>query len=89
METKVAIVTGASRGIGKAIARALADAGLTVIGTATSEAGADQISSDYPDIQLLFPSPSRENQSIVSDLNAADSYSPSARRQQLLEAFSL
>lgn len=49
METKVAIVTGASRGIGKAIARALADAGLTVIGTATSEAGADQISSNLGD----------------------------------------
>ncbi|MBO6556033.1 MAG: 3-oxoacyl-ACP reductase FabG [Pseudomonadales bacterium] len=49
METKIAIVTGASRGIGKAIARALADAGFTVIGTATSEAGADQISSDLGD----------------------------------------
>ncbi len=49
METKVAIVTGASRGIGKAIARALADAGFTVIGTATSEAGAEKISSDLGD----------------------------------------
>jgi 3-oxoacyl-[acyl-carrier protein] reductase len=37
---QVALVTGASRGIGRAIAQALADAGFTVIGTATSEAGA-------------------------------------------------
>ena len=37
---QVALVTGASRGIGRAIAKALADAGYRVIGTATSEAGA-------------------------------------------------
>jgi len=42
---QVALVTGASRGIGKAIATALADAHATVIGTATSQAGADDISS--------------------------------------------
>ena len=40
---KVALVTGASRGIGAAIASALADAGLIVVGTATSEQGADKI----------------------------------------------
>ncbi|WP_319381421.1 3-oxoacyl-ACP reductase FabG [Thiomicrorhabdus sp.] len=43
---KVAFVTGASRGIGKAIALDLAAQGATVIGTATSEAGAQAI-SDY------------------------------------------
>jgi 3-oxoacyl-[acyl-carrier protein] reductase len=37
---QVALVTGASRGIGRAIAKALADAGFKVIGTATSESGA-------------------------------------------------
>ena len=37
---EVALVTGASRGIGAAIADALAAAGATVVGTATSEAGA-------------------------------------------------
>jgi 3-oxoacyl-[acyl-carrier protein] reductase len=41
---QVALVTGASRGIGAAIARTLADAGATVIGTATSEGGAAAIS---------------------------------------------
>ena len=40
---KVALVTGASRGIGAAIAGVLADAGLIVVGTATSEQGADKI----------------------------------------------
>lgn len=42
---EVALVTGASRGIGAAIAKALLDAGATVIGTATSKAGADGIAA--------------------------------------------
>jgi 3-oxoacyl-[acyl-carrier protein] reductase len=41
---QVALVTGASRGIGAAIAAELAHRGLKVIGTATSDAGAGQIS---------------------------------------------
>jgi 3-oxoacyl-[acyl-carrier protein] reductase len=48
---QVALVTGASRGIGAAIALELAKNGLKVIGTATSEAGAAQIAqalSAYP-----------------------------------------
>ena len=40
---KVALVTGATRGIGRAIALELGKAGATVIGTATSAAGADTI----------------------------------------------
>jgi 3-oxoacyl-[acyl-carrier protein] reductase len=42
---QVALVTGASRGIGKAIAAALAKDGAVVIGTATSEAGAQGITA--------------------------------------------
>ncbi|MBE9610266.1 3-oxoacyl-ACP reductase FabG [Chitinilyticum piscinae] len=42
---KIALVTGASRGIGQAIALELASQGATVIGTATSDTGADAITA--------------------------------------------
>jgi len=51
-EGQVALVTGASRGIGAAIALELARRGLKVIGTATTEAGAEKIGqalSAFPD----------------------------------------
>ncbi len=44
LEGDIALVTGASRGIGQAIALALGRAGAVVAGTATTEAGADRIS---------------------------------------------
>ncbi|GAB4207525.1 MAG: 3-oxoacyl-ACP reductase FabG [Tibeticola sp.] len=44
-EGQVALVTGASRGIGAAIARELAQRGLKVIGTATTSEGAERISA--------------------------------------------
>ena len=44
-DQKVALVTGASRGIGSAIATSLAQRGMMVVGTATSEQGAASISA--------------------------------------------
>ena len=45
LEGQVALVTGATRGIGRAIALALGAAGATVIGTATTDEGAGKISA--------------------------------------------
>ncbi|MEW6414399.1 MAG: 3-oxoacyl-ACP reductase FabG [Pseudomonadota bacterium] len=45
LQGQIALVTGASRGIGQAIALALGGAGATVIGTATSDKGAQAISN--------------------------------------------
>jgi len=45
LEGEIALVTGASRGIGASIAATLAAAGARVIGTATSQGGADAISA--------------------------------------------
>ncbi|WIO75476.1 3-oxoacyl-ACP reductase FabG [Porticoccaceae bacterium LTM1] len=47
LEGKVALVTGASRGIGAAIADELGAKGVVVIGTATSESGAEKISARF------------------------------------------
>ena len=45
LENQIALVTGASRGIGAAILQELGKQGATVIGTATSEQGAEKIST--------------------------------------------
>ena len=49
LQGKIVLVTGASRGIGQATALALGNAGATVIGTATSDKGAEAISAKLKD----------------------------------------
>lgn len=47
LDGKIALVTGASRGIGKAIANELGKLGAIVVGTATSQNGADSIAQEF------------------------------------------
>ena len=62
LEKEVALVTGASRGIGNAIAVALAKAGARVVGTSTSEEGADQLTK-------LFTSNGYNGRGLVLDVS--------------------
>lgn len=66
--SKLALVTGASRGIGKAIAEALGKQGCRVIGTATSETGADKISAALKEAGI-------EGKGMVVNVSDADSIS--------------
>ena len=50
---QIVLVTGASRGIGNAIALTLGGSGATVIGTATTEEGADNISKIFSESDIL------------------------------------
>jgi len=53
LNEKLVLVTGASRGIGRAIALTLGDAGATVIGTATSDEGASNITKIFAENNIL------------------------------------
>ena len=53
LNEKLVLVTGASRGIGQAIALTLGKAGATVIGTATSDEGAENISKMFTKNNIL------------------------------------
>lgn len=66
LEGKIALVTGATRGIGRAIALELAACGATVIGTATTEAGAQTIT------EMLAASGGRGVALDVNDAAACD-----------------
>ncbi len=70
---QVALVTGASRGIGAAIAASLAAAGATVVGTATSDGGAEQISGTLGTSgrgAVLDVSSDDSVQALISDIQA-------------------
>ncbi|MDH4032051.1 MAG: 3-oxoacyl-ACP reductase FabG [Chromatiales bacterium] len=78
LEDEVVLVTGASRGIGRAIALALGQRGCTVIGTATTEEGGKKISDDLHEQGIsgrgaqLDVADSDSVEQVVKDIAAAE-----------------
>lgn len=74
LDKEVALVTGASRGIGAAIADVLGSQGATVIGTATSQAGADAITARFKEAgvkgcgKVLNVSDKDQIQSVIAEI---------------------
>lgn len=66
MTDKIVLITGASRGIGAAILNVMAQTGATIVGTATSQAGADKITT-------AIQSAGAKGQGAVLDVSDADS----------------
>ena len=82
MEHKIALITGASRGIGAAIARALGAAGFIVYGTATTNEGVLQISASLKQdaiegqgmlLDIADPESISNLKSMMADLNSEPS----------------
>jgi 3-oxoacyl-[acyl-carrier protein] reductase len=65
LDQEIALVTGASRGIGRAIAMALGAQGATVIGTATSDKGAEAIGAGFAEARI-------KGRGMCLDVNDAD-----------------
>ena len=78
--TTIALVTGATRGIGKAIAKALSATDTYIIGTATSEQGAEVISTYFDEDQIngegrVFNAGGFENtKTLISEISEAFGY---------------
>ena len=82
MEHKIALITGASRGIGAAIARALGSAGFKIYGTATTNEGVLQISASLKQdaiegqgmlLDIADPESISNLKSMMADLNSEPS----------------
>ena len=73
LKDEISLVTGASRGIGASIADLFGQQGSIVIGTATSQEGADKITKRFLDMKI-------EGHGIVLDVSEASQISQSLKK---------